>query len=94
MVVVDPSSTLVLVVVSMVVLVDDVSTKLTLVVELSSTLLLVGLVRGWWESIRSVEDDYSNSAWCRLSSGAGVVTGIRHPMQTPLLPGGVRQPPP
>ena len=39
------SSTLVLVVVSMVVLVDDVSTKLTLVVELSSTLVLVGSSR-------------------------------------------------
>ena len=39
------SSTLVLVVVSIVVLVDDVSTKLTLVVELSSTLVLVGSSR-------------------------------------------------
>ena len=45
LVLISSSSTLVLVVVSMVVLVDDVSTKLTLVVELSSTLVLVGSSR-------------------------------------------------
>ncbi len=45
LVLVELSSTLVLVVVSMVVLVDDVSTKLMLVVELSSTLVLVGSSR-------------------------------------------------
>jgi hypothetical protein len=45
LVLVELSSTLVLVVVSMVVLVGDVSTKLMLVVELSSTLVLVGSSR-------------------------------------------------
>ena len=50
LVLVPSSSTLVLVVVSMVVLVDEVSTKLTLVVELSSTLY-------WSGSSRLVEVD-------------------------------------